>query len=197
MTPAGITINDRYHHDRRRRINSIALMIEGSLFSCRDGNNHSWDIGGQRGIRALAAAESRMKILVMPDDISRYTAVWLDDASRASLLARFPLPSTWEVRATHMTVSLTPISSSPALAQAGQRVTLNVVAMAADQKAIAVQVQTPLPCTNKIPHITLGIDRLAGGESKHSNELTDWRPIAPFSITGVVCEIDRATHQPI
>ena len=68
--------------------------------------------------------------------------------------------------------------------------------VAADDKAVAVQVQTDVPCANAVPHVTLGINSTMGGESKHSNELTDWRPVRPFTITGIVCEVDRSTRQP-
>ena len=55
-------------------------------------------------------------------------------------------------------------------------------------KAMAFGVTMDIPCINKCPHIT--ITTFNGGKPKDSNDIVEWKPIAPITIFGELRRID-------
>ena len=66
---------------------------------------------------------------------------------------------------------------------------MTVTHIGADQRVVAVAVDSKVPSTNKTKHITIAI----GPESKsqYSNELTNWKPISPITVKGIVQEVEK------
>ncbi len=69
----------------------------------------------------------------------------------------------------------------------GQTVPILVNSWAFDEKVAAVGVEIPLKSNNVKPHITIAISK--EGKPVYSNNLTNWMPISPIQIFGVVTEV--------
>lgn len=122
-----------------------------------------------------------------------YTAVVLTPESQQQLRARFRdlIPPTWETICHHMTVNMNGIESGPLKGteyKLNTPVTLNVTSIAQDSLVMAVGVETLIPSTNSIKHITLAVNRAAGGKPFLSNKLTVWTPTSPLELHGVILE---------
>lgn len=72
--------------------------------------------------------------------------------------------------------------------QLGQMIQLNVISYAYNDKVMAVGVETAVPSSNSVKHITLAVNRPAGGKPAQSNQLTNWAPTTPFQIQGQIQE---------
>lgn len=127
----------------------------------------------------------------MSDFISKpsYTAVVLRDAERAKLLSAYPAPEGFEPIAHHMTINMGPASNGPAANMLGQEAVLKIISVASDDKVMAVEVETNVPSINKRKHITIGVNRAAGGKPVQSNNLANWRSVPPLQIHGIVAEV--------
>lgn len=80
----------------------------------------------------------------------------------------------------------------------GQEIEFHLVSFAADEKVVAFGVEykelgtcasfgSPTVRTvNKIPHVTAMINPSKGGKPFLSNKLTNWTPITPMTIKGIV-----------
>lgn len=121
-----------------------------------------------------------------------YTALVLDQESQTELLARFAgkFPNDWEKIAHHMTINMGPASNGPAANLVGQEGVATVVSIASDELVAAVGVQSQIPSSNKIPHITLAVNRAQGGKPFFSNKLTNWLPVEQFELRGTVQELN-------
>lgn len=119
-----------------------------------------------------------------------YSAVVLDERSRNRLIDKFKgiIPSNFEIIAHHMTINLGEID--PQYEQyISMPVRLQADDFAMDDKVAAVGV-SGFPSNNSKPHITLAVNRKAGGKPKMSNELKDWQPLKrPLLLVGKVEEI--------
>lgn len=119
-----------------------------------------------------------------------YSAVVLDEKSRSRLL-EITSPSVtegWEKFAHHMTINMGEIS--PEFEKyVGDEVKLRVVSIGISDMAIAVGVEG-FPSKNKIPHVTIAVNRKDGGKPFMSNLIKNWKPIQfGFELTGTVTEI--------
>jgi len=120
--------------------------------------------------------------------MTSYTGVILDEISKSKLIYRFgSLPPEWHLLCHHMTINLGKAKHPELL---GKEVTLKVISVASDDKVIAVGVDTDLPSKNTIKHITVAVNPSNGGKAKHSNDLREWKPIIPFTISGTVKEVE-------
>jgi len=70
---------------------------------------------------------------------------------------------------------------------------VKVIAVGKNDMVLAIQVLLPASITsaNKYPHITLAVNRKAGGKPVMSNNLgiDDWSTISPFDITAKMEEL--------
>ncbi|MFA5366435.1 MAG: GNAT family N-acetyltransferase [Dehalococcoidia bacterium] len=125
-----------------------------------------------------------------------YTGVILDKESRKQLLKVFKamIPEGWEVVAHHMTIRLDELdpNSKEYLDMKGSKtITLNIVDYALNDLVMAVGV-TGYPSESTKPHITLAINKEAGGKPAMSKELTDWKPLGfRFKVTGKIEEVEN------
>jgi len=120
----------------------------------------------------------------------RYSAVVLDEKSHSKLLgfAGSYIPNGWETIAHHMTINNGEIKPQYEK-YLGMTVILKVVGIGFSDKAIAVKVDG-FPTENKIPHITVAVNRKAGGKPVMSNQITNWQPIQfSLQLTGKVEEV--------
>ncbi len=119
-----------------------------------------------------------------------YSAVVLDEKSRSRLIERFKsiIPSDYEIIAHHMTINMGEID--PEFERFLQLpVRLSVDDIAWDDKVMAVGV-SGFESNNAKPHITLAVNRKAGGKPMMSNNLTDWEKLKkPLMLTGKVTEV--------
>jgi len=122
-----------------------------------------------------------------------YTAIVLDKQSRQKLVQHFAqyIPGGYEILADHMTINMGNISKGPLDKNAlGMEVEVIVVSVAADEKVIAVGVETIVPSKNSNKHITLAVNREAGGKPFMSNKLTTWDQLPEhFELTGTILEV--------
>ena len=108
-----------------------------------------------------------------------YSAVVLDEKSRSKLLANLAgnIPNGWEKVAHHMTINMGEIKPEYEK-YLGMTVDLRVRTVGYSKMAMAVGVETSVPTINKIPHITVAVNRKEGGKPFMSNEITNWKSIA-------------------
>jgi len=133
--------------------------------------------------------------LLKEDNVKRvsYSAVVLDDMSRAKLLKVFTpmIPEGWEVIAHHMTIKMGPLDIGTKEKEdmsGNTEIILNVVDYGMDDKVMAVGVEG-YHSTNAKAHITLAVNRADGGKPFMSNKLTEWKPLGfPLELTGKVSE---------
>ena len=114
-----------------------------------------------------------------------YSAIVLDDKSRKLLLSKFKqlgIPKDWEPSAHHMTIKMGELEDKSFI---DKKIKLKVMSFGIDDKVAAVGVQSPIEPEDRKAHITLALNRQAGGTPKISKELERWRPLGrPFYITG-------------
>lgn len=119
-----------------------------------------------------------------------YSAVVLDEKSRSRIIERFKsiIPDEYEIIAHHMTINMGEID--PEYQEyLGLTVRLSVNDIAMDDKVIAVGV-SGFESRNAKPHITLAVNRKAGGKPMMSNNLTNWERLKrPLLLTGKVTEV--------
>lgn len=118
-----------------------------------------------------------------------YSAVVIDDNSKVLLKNHFSklIPKNWEVIMDHMTINMGELE--PDMKKLlGEEVTLYVYDFSIDDKVAAVGV-SGFYSKNKKPHITLAVNREAGGKPVMSNNLTKWVTVRPLTIKGYVSEI--------
>ena len=120
-----------------------------------------------------------------------YSAVVLDDKSHKFLVKAFKtiIPKDWEVIAHHMTVILGKPLPDNLKDDLDKKVQLTVKELGVSEKAIAVKVVGYFS-KNKIPHITVAIDRKGGGKPVDSTKIENWVKIkSPFKLSGTVEEV--------
>jgi hypothetical protein len=107
-----------------------------------------------------------------------YSAVVLDDKSRQELINNFEefIPDTFEIIAHHMTITMGELTKPFKKEDIGKNVKLVVHSLGFDYKVVAVGVYG-YPSKNKIPHITLAVNRGNGGKPFMSNKLNNWKDI--------------------
>lgn len=122
-----------------------------------------------------------------------YTALVLDKESKERLVRRFAhlIPANWDIIAHHMTINMGPISKGPAdPSLLGQTAELTVVAVAADDKVMAVEVTSDVPSKNAKKHITLAVNREGGGKPVMSNNLSNWEALPEqLDLYGTIGEV--------
>jgi len=120
-----------------------------------------------------------------------YTAIVLNEDSRAKLLSMIPIPAGWEEFAHHMTINMGAAEKGPAASLLGTEVQLVANTLAQDETMgiMAVGVETNIPSSNQIKHITLAVNRAVGAKPFFSNKLKNWVPTTPMPLTGVVAEV--------
>jgi predicted kinase len=129
------------------------------------------------------AGEKQKKIL--------YSAIVLDNPSRSNLLIKLGdnIPEGWEVIAHHLTVAFGKGFPEDLKERLGGNVELNATHFGTSDLAIAVMVNG-FPVENKIPHITLAVNRKEGGKPFDSNKITNWVKLdKEIKLNGVATEI--------
>lgn len=120
-----------------------------------------------------------------------YSAVVLNDQSQRKLIKKFQaiIPDGYDIVAHHMTINLGEIN--PIYEKyLGISVRLEVNDIAMDDKVIALGV-SGFGSDKKKPHITLAVNRKAGGKPNMSDNLMDWKPLKrPIYLSGIVEEVE-------
>lgn len=118
-----------------------------------------------------------------------YSAVVLNNESRNILIDLFKkvIPDNYEIICHHMTINMGELDYNMKK-YLGNNIDLIVNSIAYDDKVIAVGVEG-FYSKNKIPHITLAVNRKNGGKPFMSNKLTDWKRIKKVELQGIVQEI--------
>ncbi len=122
----------------------------------------------------------------------QYTAVMLDDKSMEVLKKEFGnlIPDGWEWIAHHMTIQLGELPEPLRTEMLGEQVNLQVVSLGMDDKVMAIAVDGYWS-KNKIPHVTLAVNRANGGKPVMSNYISPelWKPYKINTLlSGVVDE---------
>ena len=104
-----------------------------------------------------------------------YTCVLLNEGSRIRLENICNIPEGWEVLCHHMTINMGLPKKGPVVNRISEPVQLRPIAIAKDDKVMAVKVLTDVPSKNDIKHVTVAVNRKAGGKPAQSNDLTGWQ----------------------
>ena len=125
--------------------------------------------------------------------MTNYSAIVLDEKSHNKLIEIFSPTwedeEGWEILAHHCTLQMGELPQEMK-DYIGQEFTIKVLAFAGDDKVKAVEVECPIPTKNKIPHITLAVNRKNGGKPVMSNNLMNWAPVTDgIYIAGTVMEV--------
>jgi hypothetical protein len=116
-----------------------------------------------------------------------YSAVVLDTKSKEKILEVINVPEGWDKIAHHMTINMGALADKELI---GKKFDMRVIGVASDDKVIAVKVETDAPSKNQIKHVTVAVNRDAGGKPVMSNFLTGWEKVkTPFFISGTVEEV--------
>lgn len=118
-----------------------------------------------------------------------YSAVVLDEKSKSKLMSNLNkhIPEGWSKIGHHMTIVFGKgIENKEDI---GKTVTLTVTSIGNSDMAVAAMVGG-YKSVNKVPHITLAVNP-NGGKPVMSNDITNWKSITPFEISGVVTEIKK------
>jgi len=118
-----------------------------------------------------------------------YSALILNDKSHNRLVQAFSkdIPEGWEVIAHHMTIKMGPLTGKFEQLK-GLEAKATVTHFACNDRVCAVLVDTLVPSTNQVKHITLAVNRQAGGKPHMSNNLKDWQQVAPVVLFGLIQE---------
>lgn len=120
-----------------------------------------------------------------------YSAVVLDEKSRTKLINHLQsnIPNDWEIISHHMTINMGEIKPEYEK-YLGMKQTLRVISIGISDMAMAVGVEG-FHSVNKIPHITVAVNRKEGGKPFMSNKIENWKPIQfSLELTGTVKEVE-------
>lgn len=120
-----------------------------------------------------------------------YSAVVLDASSVTKIknwIGEDFNGSEWELIAHHATICLGELPQHMKH-RIGEVVTLTGFMFGSSDKAMAIEVEG-IESKNKIPHITIAINRETGGKPVDSNKITNWKKIKMFDVTGVITEVE-------
>jgi hypothetical protein len=119
-----------------------------------------------------------------------YTAVVLDVDSVERLKNAMNIPEGWETICHHMTINMGEFEDGPAAGvfRLGDEVEMTVHSVASNDKVMAVGVRCQVASKNSIKHVTVAVNRAAGGKPFQSNNLIDWKTIEPFTLKGQIEE---------
>lgn len=117
-----------------------------------------------------------------------YSAVVLTSSSQEDLIIRLSqvIPD-WHIYAHHMTICMGSLNNDRKK-HIGTKQKLEVYEIGGSDQVIAVKVKG-FESDNKIPHITLAVNKDKGGRPVMSNDIENWIPIAPFNVWGIVEEV--------
>jgi hypothetical protein len=124
-----------------------------------------------------------------------YTGIVLHSADQQRLIKHVEtmIPQGWDIRAHHMTCNMKGAEEGPALDWVDKEVELRVKAIARSNKVVAVAVDTEAPSVNRVKHITVAVG--PGARPIDSNELSDWEPITPITLKGIVKEVEQVGEE--
>jgi tRNA splicing ligase len=122
-----------------------------------------------------------------------YVALVLNEESHSYLVNRYKdkIPNGWEVIAHHVTIhmgSATPVE----VLDLGKKYKIKIKTIAYDDKVMAVGVELPIgiQSKNKIPHITLAVNRKNGAKPVMSNNLKNWENVEEFFLESTLEQVD-------
>ena len=125
-----------------------------------------------------------------------YTAVVLDGESKKKLKTCFPCPKGWLGKADHVTVCLGPgkewVEKMGGLNTTHRMVVTHFGQVQGKVQALLIQSDTILSFNEKM-HITLAISQQ--GQSKDSNDITEWTVVEQLDLQGTLQEVKRWGHQ--
>jgi len=121
---------------------------------------------------------------------SKIAMVVLDDASRSKLLKALGhnIPEGWDVIAHHMTINFGKGLTGDLVNDLNKVVNLRITSVGKSDMVIAAGVEG-YHSDNKLPHITLAVNRVDGGKPVMSNNITDWKGLDSYiNVSGTVKE---------
>ena len=155
----------------------------------------------------VSVAESK-KVICISEDQAReidkrvgnnilYVAVVLDEESKHRLMeavkkhlvdGQVPNWNDFKIICHHHTIAfknnLTDDLVEWANEHNGDEFEMTTNALGVSDKALAVEVETDLPCANKVKHITVMTNPETNGKPVDSNYITDWTPFEEIPLKG-------------
>lgn len=119
-----------------------------------------------------------------------FASIVLDDNSRNKLVTALAhyIPKDWEIIAHHMTINFGKGLGKDREEDKGRKVNLVADEIGISDMAIAVKVHG-YPSDNKIPHVTLAINKISGAKPQMSNDITEWKKMnSHINLSGTITE---------
>jgi len=119
-----------------------------------------------------------------------YSGAVLNEPHKLREYISLIIPEGWSVKCHHMTTNLGRLDQGPAAHLEGQRVLLEIdaVALDLDLQVMAARVKSGPPSVNTTPHVTIAVG--PRGKAKDSNLLTEWIEITPLELEAVVQTVE-------
>lgn len=130
------------------------------------------------------------RIMRTPDRTPLYASVILTKESSQTLknMLHTLIPGGWDIYAHHMTIRFGGGLPEHMKDDLGKTVSLTATHIGVSDVAIAVKV-TGYESMNDIPHVTVAVNRVAGGKPVMSNDITDWVELSEqLPLVGTVAE---------
>lgn len=124
-----------------------------------------------------------------------YSAVVLDNNSYKRLIndpqiIKYINPE-HEIIAHHMTIKMGGLGGSIHVSRLGNVETITATHIGTTDDGNVVAVKVDGASENKVPHITISINRKENSKPKDSNNITNWVPLQyPIKLSGIVEELD-------
>jgi hypothetical protein len=122
-------------------------------------------------------------------NLANYHGVILTEISRNMLLNYFGVPKGWTHYGHHMTICYGKPLPPSLEGDYGRLVRLEVTHVGQNDLVKAVRVKG-YHSDNKVPHVTLSVNKKKGGKPVMSNDIENWEPLTglmnPFIIEGIV-----------
>jgi hypothetical protein len=123
-----------------------------------------------------------------------YSALVLDETSRQKLLnfeqIKELITPEMQIIAHHMTIKMGGLEGTQHYGRLGQKESIEASRVGTNEINSVVAVMVNGISDNKIPHVTIAVDRKKGAKPVDSNKITSWTPLTtPIKLSGVVLEI--------
>ena len=123
-----------------------------------------------------------------------YLAIVLTPESQAALKQLIPeFARSWTEYCHHCTITMGSNKKKKYDYTPGEKIEMEVTHVGFSDTNVAAMVTVPKPIKSRIPHVTMSVDREAGGKPFFSNKIERWVPLEKshkFTLEGVVqlCE---------
>jgi hypothetical protein len=190
--PVGIEMwDDRVKHVTKFNDFLDSLNLNNGVHFINNPDAVIQDADLEKELVDLLMKDPRVTTVQVAEKKPDFHSIVLDEESRNRLIESFKnkIPEGWKTIAHHMTVVFGNTKNEDLkkflVDNVGKSFQLNVVELGISPDAMAVKIQTEVPSTNKIKHITIAIPEK--GKPVNSNFITEWNRLSEvIQLNGVL-----------